>query len=66
MEEQDDFTWFLSASLKRYRGKHIAILNRKIIASGSNARDVWKRAHHKDPENGFIMAKVPEDEILIL
>ena len=66
MEEPDDFTWFLTAPLDRYRGKHIAILNMKIIASGTNAKDVWKRAHKKNPGNDFLMAKVPEDDILIL
>ncbi len=66
MDDPDDFTWFLSASLKRYRGKHIAILNRRIIASGTNAKEVWERAHKKNPENDFLMTKVPEDDILIL
>jgi len=66
MKDQNDYDWFLRAALEKYRGKHIAILNRKIIASGSNAKEVWALAHKKYPDEEFLMAKVPEEDVLIL
>ena len=66
MTKQNDYQWFLSADLNKFRGKHIAILSKKIIASGNNAKEVWTRAHRKHPDKEFLMAKIPEDDVLIL
>ena len=66
MKIKGDYEWFLSANLNNYKGKHIAIINRKVIASGNNAKEVWMKAHKKFPDKEFLMAKIPEDDVLIL
>ena len=47
MKTKDDYDWFLSANLNNYKGKHIAIINQKVIASGTNPKEVWMKAHKK-------------------
>lgn len=66
MTPDDDYQWFLGADLSRYRGRHIAILEGRVVSSGRNARDVWQRANRKHPGKDFLMAKVPEEDLLIL
>ena len=66
MNPTADYEWFLSADLTRYRGKHIAILDQRVISSGENAKEVWKRAQKKHPGKEFLMAKIPEEDVLIL
>jgi len=66
MTLNNEYQWFLSADLNEYRGKHIAILESEVVASGDNAKEVWERAHGDHPGKEFLMAKIPEEEILIL
>jgi len=61
-----DFEWFVNADLNEYKRKHIAIVNQRVVASGDNAKKVWEKAKKKHPDKEPLMAKVPEDELLIL
>jgi len=61
-----DFEWFVSADLNEYKRKHIAIVNQRVVASGDNAKKVWEKAKRKYPDKEPLMAKVPEDDLLIL
>ncbi len=61
-----EFEFFVKANLKRYRGKYIAIIGKKIVASGENARDVWQKAKKKFPRQIPTLAKLPKEEALIL
>lgn len=51
---------------KKYRGKHIAIVNDKIVASGDDPRKVWEAAKKKCPEKQPVLAFVPKEETLAL
>jgi len=42
------------------------VVNRKVVASGDNAKKVWEMAKKKHPDKEPLMAKVPDDELLIL
>lgn len=61
-----DYKWFLKADTSKYKNKYIAIIDEKIVAFGENAKVVWKKAKEKYPNKEPLMAKIPEDEILIL
>ncbi len=65
MKEVNFFAKF-SPEMERYRGKHIAIIGNKIVASGSSAYLVWKTAKKKHPGKRPVLAFVPKKETLIL
>ncbi len=64
----EELKWFASfpSSLKRFRGKHVAILKNKVVASGDNAIKVLKSAKKLYPKRRIVLAFVPKEERLIL
>ena len=65
MKEVEFFARF-SPEVERYRGKHIAIVGNKVVASGDSAFSVWKTAKKKYPDKRPVLAFVPKKEALIL
>jgi len=62
----EEIKWFASADLDKYAGKYIAIIGKKIVASGNNAKDVWNDAKAAYPDKTPTLAKIPKEELLIL
>lgn len=60
----DEFDFFVKTDLRSYRGKYIAILGRKIVASGENAKEVWQQARSRYPHKIPTLAKLPRQETL--
>jgi len=53
----------------KYTGKCIAIVDGKVVASGYNSYDVFKRARKKYPDkptNQIILDYIPKEDFLIL
>lgn len=64
---RQDYEWFLKANLSRYKGKYIAFANKKILASGENAKEVYQTALKKvAPKTKPTLAKVPAEDVLVL
>lgn len=61
-----DYEWFIKVDLSKYKGKYITISGRKILTSGTNAEKVWKSAKAKYPKKKIVLAKIPEEETLVL
>lgn len=61
-----DIEWFAKADLSKYKGRYVAILDKKVIASGTNAKKVWEEARKKYPDRKSAIAKIPEDETFVL
>ena len=61
-----DFDFFLSANLDRYKGEYVAIVSDKVAAHGTNAKEVWNKARQKCPKVLPTIAKLPQEEVLIL
>lgn len=61
-----EFEFFLRADLRKYKGKYIAIIGKKVVASGKNAKEVWAKAKKKFPNRIPTIAKLPEEEALVL
>ena len=60
--------WFIEHSKElseKYPGKHIAIVNNKVVSVGNNAEVVFKEAKVKFPDKKVSMAYVPTDEELV-
>ena len=66
MEEELD--WFASFpnELKRFRGKHVALVGKRVVASGDDAIIVLKKARKEFPGKKPILAFIPKEETLIL
>jgi len=51
---------------RKYRGKHIAIVDDKVVASGDDPRQVWEAAKKKHPRKQPVLAFVPKEETRVL
>lgn len=61
-----EFEYFIKANLSRYKGQYVALLGKKVIASGTNAKEVWEKAKKKSRGKLPTLAKLPQEEVLIL
>jgi len=55
-------------NFKKYRGKQIAIVDGKIIASGYSTEEVLKKAKARYPKKAiheFLLFSVPREEVFI-
>jgi len=50
----------------KYRGKYVAIIDNRIIASGENAKLLLESVKAKYPKKEVVLRKIPEEETLIL
>ena len=51
---------------RRFRGRHIAIIGDRVVASGKSPIEVWKRAKKAYPRGKPVLAYVPKDDALVL
>jgi len=56
----------IGIDLSKYRGKYVAIVGRKVVASGENAKVVLDHAKARRPGKEIVLRKIPEEETLIL
>lgn len=61
-----EFDFFVKTDLKPYTGKYIALVGKRVIASGDNAKQVWEKAKEKYPQKTPTLAKLPKEEALVL
>ena len=57
---------FVAVDFSKYKGKYVAIVGRKIVASGQDAREVWLDASRKYPHTKPELLKVSKGETLVL
>jgi len=57
---------FVAVDFSKYRGKYVAIVRRKIVASGRDAKEVWLEAKKKHPRAQPELLKVSKGETLVL
>lgn len=58
-----------SEEQKRYAGKHVAIIDQKIVASGNTAKQAFQKAQQEFPQKkteeiGLMF--IPKEELMIL
>lgn len=66
LKTSPEFDFFLQNPLTKYEGRYVAILGRKVVASGLSAKDVWDEAIKKYPNQIPTIAKLPKNEILVM
>jgi len=62
------FEWYVSnpEKLKKYAGKHVAIIDDKIAGAGNTAKEAYDTAKKKYPKESPLLAYIPTGETLIL
>ena len=61
-----NYQWYTQADLRQYRGEWIAIASQQVAAHGQNAKKVLEEAKKKYPTEAPALAKVPQEDILVL
>lgn len=61
-----EFRFFLHGNLKKYRGRYVALIGHKVVASGHDAKKVWEKAQKLYPRKLPTLAKLPKSEVLVL
>lgn len=54
---------------EKYRGKHVAIVDGKVVAAGYSSLEAYRKAQELFPEKGserIMLAYIPREEVLIL
>jgi len=51
---------------RKYSGKHIAIVDDKVVASGNDPKTVFEKAIKKCPGKRPVLAYVPKADALVL
>ena len=66
---KDELTFYIKDAEeinKKYSGKHIAIVDNRVVASGSDPKVVWEQAKKKYPKKEPVLAFVPKEDTLVL
>lgn len=66
MYTTEEINWFSKADFNKYAGKYVAIIGKKVVAFGENAKKVWEEAKKKFPDKTPTLAKIPKEELLVL
>ncbi len=58
--------FFVAIDFSKYKGRYIAIVRRRIVASGWDAEKVWREAKRKHPYPQPEIMKVSKGDTLVL
>ncbi len=61
-----NYEYFIKADTSPYRGEWVVIAKQKIVGHGKDAEKVYKQANKKYKNEEISLAKVPEEQTLIL
>ena len=61
-----NYDFFVRVDTSPYKGEWIAISKDKIVAHGKDAQEVYKRAQLRSKNKNVSLAKVPEEQVLVL
>lgn len=61
-----DYEWFLNADISEYAGKWVVVLNKRIVASGDNIKDLLAKVKKENPEAIPFVARVPRKMLMIV
>jgi len=60
IESYANYEWFLKKDFKDYSGKWLAIIDKKIVASGNDVKQVIQRAKKDYPTKKPLITKVKD------
>ena len=65
-KKPSNYEYFLKLNTASYKGKWIAIAKNKVLAASPQADEAFKMAKKKYPKGNISLAKVPQQEALVL
>lgn len=64
---RDEFDYVMSMSdLGRYVNKWIVVVNNRVVAEGTDAKEVFDRAKKRFPDREPLIMKVPANRVMLL
>lgn len=66
IKKPTNYEYFIKANTSEYKGEWVAISGGKIVSHGKDAQIVYNKAKEKKLKGDISLAKVPEQELLIL
>lgn len=61
-----NYDYFIQLDTSAYKGEWVAIANKKVVSHGQDAQVVYNRAKKKYHPTKISLAKVPDEQILVL
>lgn len=65
-QNRSNYEYFVRADTSSFKGEWIAIVEKKIVAHGKDAEKVYKEARRKYLRGHISLAKVPDEQVLVL
>ncbi len=65
-KSSSNYEYFIKTNTSGYKGEWVAIAKQKIVAHGKDAEKVYKQANKRYKNDDISLAKVPEEQTLIL
>jgi hypothetical protein len=62
----ENFNFFREQDLSKFAGKWVIIVNKKIVDSGDNLKQLMENANSKYPKEEPFVARAPSGKALIL
>ena len=62
------FEWYIEnpEELKKYAGKHIAIIEDEVTGVGNSAKEAYEITKRKHPKESPLLVYIPKGETLVL
>ena len=61
-----NYDYFIKADTSPYKGEWVAIAGEKIVSHGKDAQAVYQKAQKKIKGGNISLAKIPEEQVLVL
>lgn len=61
-----NYDFFVKTDTAQYKGKWIAISDKKVLAFGKDAQTVYKKAKQENPNIHISLAKIPDKQMMVL
>lgn len=61
-----DYDWFVESELSEYRGEYVIILDEEVVYHGKDLTEILKEFRRNYPNQVPKVAKIPDEETLIL
>lgn len=65
-KQSSNYDYFIKTNTSEYKGEWVAISKGKVVSHGKDAQVVYNKAREHKPHSDISLAKVPEQELLVL
>lgn len=61
-----NFNAFTALEKSKYRGEYIILVDEKVVEEGKDIENMLQRTREKYPHKTPLVAKIPEEEVMVL